>query len=474
MTEMMLTLRTRLAVGSTAVFGVLLTGLSLVSYQQLAGRLNDDVTERLTQLTAGLHGYLRVGEVAASVEFDANDSDEAMFVHEATRYYQIYDVATGRLLAASNAMTPMGLHFTPDEVETYRAHPVTFDIQTQYGRIRVSNSVSTEANGRGYLLQVGVSLATLDAALTRYRALLWWRVPAGLLLALVGAWWLSGFALRPLAHMSDVAGKIDINTLTERVPVRGVADELDRVGLAFNDTLARLEHAVGEMRQFSAALAHELRTPLAALRGEIELSLRAATSDAQRQVLGSQIEEIDRLTRLIDHILTLARAEGGQIRLNFVPVNLSDLAASLVSQLEPIADAQSITLRCEAPEPVTVHGDPGWLQRLLLNLLDNALKFTHEHGRVVVRTWRDGHTARIDVEDTGPGLSPEDASHMFERFFRADQSRSSSTPGAGLGLSLVQWIVAQHHGTISVESRLGEGTTFAVTLPLAPRDMSES
>ena len=178
------------------------------------------------------------------------------------------------------------------------------------------------------------------------------------------------------------------------------------------------------------------------------------------------MEEIDRLTRLIDHILTLARAESGQIRLTHAPVNLTDLASSLVSQLEPIAAAKSIDLRCEPSEAVVVNGDAGWLQRLLLNLIDNAVKFTREHGRVVVRVLRSGAHARIDVQDTGIGLSPADAQQVFERFFRADPARSSSTEGAGLGLNLVQWIAAEHHGTVTVQSRLGEGSTFTVTLPI--------
>jgi signal transduction histidine kinase len=221
------------------------------------------------------------------------------------------------------------------------------------------------------------------------------------------------------------------------------------------------------MRQFSAALAHELRTPLAALRGEIELARRTPGSNpAQQDRFASQMEEIDRLTRLIDQILTLARAESGQIRLTRAPVNLSDLVASLVEQLEPIAAAKSIELRCEPSPAVVVDGDAGWLQRLLLNLVDNALKFTRENGRVVVRVTREGAAARIDVQDTGVGLSPADARQAFERFFRADPARSSATAGAGLGLSLVQWIAAQHRGTVTVQSRLAEGSTFTVTLPV--------
>jgi signal transduction histidine kinase len=284
-----------------------------------------------------------------------------------------------------------------------------------------------------------------------------------------------------------------VRTLERRLPVRGAGDELDRVVDAFNATLERLEVAVGHMRQFSAAMAHELRTPLAALRGEIDLAWHAPGATAgQRERFGSQLEEIDRLTRLIDRILTLARAESGQIKLARAPVDLSELALRLVDQLEPIAAAKSIELRCEpatsatasttasaatsasaaaatATEmaaPVVVEGDAGWLERLVLNLVDNAIKVTPEDGRVVSRVAREGGHARIDVEDTGMGLSPGDAQRVFERFFRADASRSSTTEGAGLGLSLVQWIAEQHGGVVSVRSRFGAGSTFTVTLPI--------
>lgn len=464
---MTLTLRARLATITAIVFGLLIAGLSLASYQVLARRLDADVTERLTQLTDGLHGYLRFSGDTASVAFDATDNDQTVFVHEATRYYQVYDVATGHLVAASTVITSLGLQLTLGEVQAFRARPQPFDIETEYGRLRISNSVKTLPDGRTYLLQVGVSLSPMDATLRHYRDLLWWRVPLALLLGTFAAWWLSEFALRPLSRMAEAARQVDVNALDRRLPVRGAGDELDRVASAFNETLGRLEHAVGEMRQFSAALAHELRTPLAALRGEIELTLRAqGATQPQKESYASQIEEIDRLTRLIDQILTLARAGAGQIRLTFAPVDVGDLADSLVGQLEPIAEAHSIELRCEHSDPVVVDGDVVWLQRLLLNLLDNALKYTPSHGRVAVRVSRAGHHARIDVQDTGIGLSPGDAHQVFEQFFRADPARSSSIPGAGLGLSLVQWIAAQHRGAVTVQSRLGEGSTFTVTLPI--------
>jgi len=262
------------------------------------------------------------------------------------------------------------------------------------------------------------------------------------------------------------AKAIDIRTLGKRLPTRGARDELDDVANAFNDTLARLENSVAEMRQFSTALAHELRTPLTALRGEIELTrLRGGHAEADDRAFVSQIEEIDRLRRLIEQILTLSRAESGQIPLAFTPLDLSELARSLVEQLEPVAQANALTLRCDAVHDVIVDGDAGWLRRLIINLIDNALKFTPPGGSVIVRVSHDSSHARLDVEDTGIGLTAADARRVFERFFRADPSRSSTIEGAGIGLSLVRWIAERHHGSVTVASRPGEGSTFTVELP---------
>jgi two-component system, OmpR family, heavy metal sensor histidine kinase CusS len=385
---------------------------------------------------------------------------------------QLYDAASGRLLLQSPGLAPLGLRLTTAEVGMFVKDPATIDIATEYGRVRISNTLVNATDGHAYLLQVGLSLAAMDAALRRYRDPLLWRGPVALIAAVAAAWWLSGLALRPLTRLSAAVHTIDVDTLQRRLPVRGAGDELDDVARAFNATLSRLEHAVGEMRQFSAALAHELRTPLSALRGEIELALRKpGTDDSQRTTLVSQIEEIDRLKRLIDQILTLARAEVGQIPVNVAAVDLSALATMVVEQLEPVADARGIELRGESRGPVVVAGDAAWLERLLLNLIDNALKFTSPGGRVRVIVGREGPGAMLQVVDTGAGMTPEVVSHAFERFYRGDPARSS-TAGAGLGLSLVQWIVDRHDGTIAIESALGQGTTVHVSFPATTRRLA--
>ncbi len=275
-------------------------------------------------------------------------------------------------------------------------------------------------------------------------------------------------SLAPLLRLADETRAIGIKDLQRRVTVRGTGDELDDVAMALNDTLARLGQAIGEMRQFSTALAHELRTPLAALRGEIELaSLRL--DQAASEGTASQLEEIDKLTRLIDQLLTLARAEAGDIQTARAPVDLGALISSVLDQLELVAQDQGILLTAELSGRIVVRGDAQWLERLLLNLVDNALKFTARGGRVTVRLAREDKAAVMRVTDTGAGIRADILPHIFERFFQADPSRSTPTRGirgAGLGLSLVKWIVDRHQGSISVESQPGAGSTFTIRLPL--------
>jgi heavy metal sensor kinase len=465
-----LTLRSRLTLIYAAVFGVLLASLGVASYRAMAYQLDADVTDRLTELTSGLHGYVRFNDAQPAVVFDTNDPEESAFVAEATRYYAIFDATSGELIVQSDALAPLGLQFTPAEVRQFGDRPATFDLQTDYGRIRLSNSVLTTPDGGRYLLQVGVSLAALDRVLRRFLALLLITVPLGLLITLAVGRWMARVALKPLTQVAQAAHAIDIGDL-RRLPVRGVDDELDEVASAFNDTLARLEHAVGEMRQFSTALAHEIRTPLAALRSGIEMAMFEPIGENARRRLADQLEEIDKLKRMIGQILTLARAEAGEIPLAESDVDLGAHGSSIVDQIEAVARAKGVDLRCERMESATVRGDPEWLKRVILNLLDNAIRFTPPGGEIVVTVMRDSDAACLAVQDSGIGIPVEAQPHIFDRYYRADPARSAGGDGAGLGLSLAKWVVERHRGRISLQSTPGAGSTFTVHLPLAGRSI---
>ena len=465
---MTLPLQTRLILFCTVTFTLLLTVFSFASYRLLAQQLDLDVSADLAALTDGLHGYVRIEDGVPSIVFDEKDADQAAFVQAATRYYQIYDGKDGQLLVQSPGLEPLGLHLAPGEVRMFLDDSKPYDIQTAYGRFRISNSVIASSASRRYLLQVGASLDPMDAVLKRYLDLLLLRAVPSLFVTLFAVWWMARRALAPLTTLATEARRVKIGTLDRRLPTRGTSDQLDEVAIAFNETLAHLEGAVDEMRQFSSALAHELRTPLAALRGEMELALLRSASELEwRTSAASQIEEIDKLTRMVNQLLTLARAESGEIALAHEAVDLGALAATITEQLEPVAQARDLDLHCVVHQPVTVTGDRGWLERLLLNLLDNAIKYTPSRGHIRVGVSRENHRARVDVSDTGPGIPADAVPHIFERFYRVDPARSSTVEGAGLGLSLAKWIVDRHQGRIDVRSEPGAGSTFTIWLPVS-------
>jgi heavy metal sensor kinase len=461
-----LPLRTTLSLAYTAVLAVVLTALAFGYHSMVVQQLDAAATLSLQEKTRGLHGYLRFDSGSPVLSYDTSDPEEAAFIGDVSRYYQVYDATSGRLLTQSPGMESLGLRYTPAEIAELRARSEPDDVDTDRGRLRVFSTVIPAAAGQQYLVQVGELLDGVDRAVAQTETLLFWRSLAGLLVAVLLGWWLAGLALSPLARLASATRTIGIGRLHDRLPVRGAGDELDQVADAFNQALGRVEKSVGEMRQFSAALAHELRTPIAILRGEAELELtRPLSGEARQERLISQVEEYDRLTRLINQILTLARAEAGEIQLSRAPVALGSVAAAVTEQIEPVASARRITLTCEAESAVTVVGDTGWLERLLLILLDNAIKYTADDGGVRVRVLRDGDAALLTVEDSGVGIAPEALPHLFDRFYRADGGAARHASGAGLGLALAKWIVEHHRGTIEVSSTPGAGSTFAVRLP---------
>ena len=461
-----LSLRTSLTLIYTGMLALLLSGLALGYHRVLVRQLDSESTAVLEEVTRGLHGYLRFDAGQPVLEYNKTDPAAVTFIEEATRYYQIYDAASGALLVQSPALESLGLHYTPDEVRAVRENPRVEELQTDRGRLRLQSSLMIPAPGEIYLLQVGEPLDRLDRAIEGFERLLFWQIVAGLLVAGIASYWMAGRALAPMASLARATRAIGITNLQQRVPVRGAHDEIDDVAHAFNQALERVEHAVGEMRQFSAALAHELRTPLAVLRGETELALnQAQTPEELRQRLGIQLDEFDKLTRLINQILTLARAEAGEIVLASDSVDLAALSRSIAEQLETVAAARGVGLTCETSGPVVVTGDAGWLERLLLILLDNAIKFTPGGGRIAVRVSGADGRAQVDVSDTGPGIPAASLPHIFERFYRADPARSRHTEGAGLGLALAKWIVDRHGGTIDAAAEPQRGSTFTISMP---------
>jgi heavy metal sensor kinase len=462
-----LALRTKLTLFYFITVSVLLTGFALIYYNVLSVGLDGDLTQEVIDRTEGLIGYLHFADGQPVLQYDANDPDEVTFINTATRYYQIYDIRTGKMLDQSDEFRATAVLYSVSDVAHYaQTAPSFVDVQTDELKLRLRNVV-VPVNGAPYLLVVGASLQTVEDTLDSFKKKLAWLIPTGVLLASLASWFMAGKALEPVAALGKAAGQIGVADLHQRLPVRGTGDELDYLAIQFNETFARLEKAVDEMKQFTASISHEFRTPLAVLRGEAEVALmQSSTTEQYRRVLASQLEEFEKLTRMINQLLMLARAESGEVAITHEPVDLSSMAQSIAEQLEPVAASKNVSLAWQCDPGVIVSGDAGWIERIVLNLVDNAIKFTAPGGHVSVRVSKNGTGRTLEVSDDGMGIPPDSIPHVFERFYRADPSRANRADGVGLGLSLVKWAVDQHHGAINVESRPGKGTTFRVSFPV--------
>ena len=300
-----------------------------------------------------------------------------------------------------------------------------------------------------------------------------WLELVGLSLSVLALGGLGGYVLArrslgPLARMAEDARRITADQLHERLPAEESSTELHQLREAFNETLARLERSFEQLRRFSADASHELRTPLTALRSVGEVGLRnARTVEDYREVVGSMLEEVDRLTRLADELLTLARAEAGEARLRMEPVDLSALVREVADRLSVLAEERGQALDACVDGAVMVHGDRLALRQALTNLVDNAIKYSPEGTRVILESGATADQAFVAVKDEGPGIAPEHRERVFERFYRVDKSRSREMGGTGLGLSLVKWTAEAHGGHVELESDEAGGSTFRLVLPRA-------
>jgi two-component system OmpR family sensor kinase len=317
------------------------------------------------------------------------------------------------------------------------------------------------------LVQVGMSRENLVATRRRFLLGMAAVLPIALVLAGGGGWMLARRALRPVDRMTESARRISAEHLTKRVDETGAGDELDRLAQTLNAMLSRLDAAFQEMRQFTADASHELQTPLTILKGEMEVALRSPRSPEEYQrILKSALEEIDRIARLVEGLLLLARADAGVLRMDRRTVDLAQLIEEVYGQTRILAEARSLKFRLGPVEPISMQGDYAHLRRLLLNLVDNAVKYTPPDGRVTVSLESSGGWASLRVEDTGMGIPREDQARIFQRFYRSAEARSRGEGGAGLGLCIARSIAEAHGGRIEVESATGRGSTFTVLLPI--------
>jgi two-component system, OmpR family, heavy metal sensor histidine kinase CusS len=297
--------------------------------------------------------------------------------------------------------------------------------------------------------------------------LAWCGLPA-LGLALGGGWWLMRKAFAPVAALTSAAERINEHNLGERLPRTGEGDELDRLTEVFNDMTERLHHSFQRIREFTLHASHELKTPLTVMHGELETALREpGLASEQRERLESELDEVQRLTKIVDGLTLLTRADAGQISLARETVRLDELLLEACGDAQSLARTNEIEVSIGACEELTVMGDRHRLRQLLLNLTDNAVKYNARKGTITLSLRRAGDSAEIAITNTGKGISPAMLPRIFDPFFRGDSSHSHEVEGCGLGLSIARWIVSAHGGSIQIASTPNQLTTATVRLPLA-------
>jgi heavy metal sensor kinase len=289
-------------------------------------------------------------------------------------------------------------------------------------------------------------------------------LPVAVLVAAFGVWWISRKALQPLQDVANAAEQIHAKALGQRLPQRSVNDEIGRLVHVLNDTFNRLERSFAQATRFSSDASHELKTPLTIMRGEIESALRSEVVDP-RIVLDGLLEQTERLSGIVEKLLLLSRADAGALTLRKEPLDLSAMCHELVEDAEILALRKKITTKSEISPAIVVYADESYLRRILLNLLDNAVRYNVEGGTLSISLGKSDSLAVFRIANTGPEIPPEHENRIFERFYRADPSRSSDTVGSGLGLSICRELVLAHGGDIWLERVQPGWTAFALTLP---------
>jgi heavy metal sensor kinase len=461
-----LSIRARLTIWYAAALLAILAVVSALSYSVLRWSLLQQVDVSLATVAQIVRETDERGAGGSEVERAIRELLGPGF---SDQFFQFLD-PEGRSRFRSGPPPAAALPLSPEARDNAARGQRTFETleDPRGGPVRLL-TVPVLRSGRSVeIIQVSAPLARTREALARYLTTLLALVPVAVGLGAAGGAVLAGRALSPVRGMSKAARQITAEDLHRRLARRGAGDEIDHLADTLNTMLAGLEAAFAQAKRFSADAAHELRTPLTALKGEMEVALRAARSPEEyRRVLHSGLEEVEHLIRLVEDLLLFSRSAAAlgppPERVELEPLVLEALEAGARR-----AQGAGVTVRADALEPAAVLGDAGALRRALGNLVDNAVKYTPAGGKVELSLLAGEGQARIVVRDTGIGIDPADAARIFDPFVRLDAARSRDAGGAGLGLALVRAIVDAHGGAIAVDSVPGAGSRFTISLPLAP------
>jgi heavy metal sensor kinase len=447
----------------------LLTGVFLLfgagMYQALRHYLKESLADSMQRRNRQITALLLAG-VEKTGESYVIDEIKARYAPENYDRFVRLSRQDGTVVYASGRAAG----FDPSGLAPFTAgKPRRIAVLPDGNRLLVVASEYRTASGRGYVIESGGPMQPIDTILSHLLFLLLLGVPVVVLVAVGGGYVLVGRALGPMVQTVNSAERITLHNLDERLPLSHTGDELEDLSVALNRVIARLSEALEQNRRFLADASHELRTPLAALRGEMESVVeqtRALPELSDRA--GSALEEVDRLSKIVDALFAISRLDAGEAQHAWERFDLASLAASTTEQMSLLAEDKGVSVSCNAQGSVCVEGDRARIKQVVVNLLDNAIKYTPEAGAINLNVRARENRAVIEVADTGIGIPPAAVPHIFERFFRVDNARSREAGGAGLGLAIVKSICAAHGGQVEVESAEGRGSRFTVELPLAP------
>lgn len=458
-----MTLRARLALLYTAIVVGILLIFGVAVYVAVSASLINEIDNNLQSTATRVIPNIYVGEGG---ELMVKSTPDVEFATDS--FIQIWDREDTLKTASANIKNIT----QPLDASTLHAgSPVFRDVilTTEAGdaHLRVLTVPLVIGDRPIGAIQVGASLSVVDATQQALLVVLIIGVLISVSIAGLASWVSTQQALSPLEDVTETALQITrADDLSRRIPYLGPPqDEIGQLIHAFNQTLGRLENLFNTQRRFLADVGHELRTPLTVIKGNVDLMRMMKEMDEES--MDSIESEVERMTRLVGDLLLLAQAESGKLPLQRKEVELDSLILEVMQQMRVLARGK-LKLRIGSIDQVVVCGDKDKLKQVFVNLIQNAIRYTPEGGEVVVAVGKNDHQAVVTVEDNGPGIPPEDLPYIFERFYRGEKSRTRTKDGKGfgLGLSIAYWIVKNHEGSIDVESRVGEGTTFRIFLPV--------
>ncbi|MBK5293668.1 MAG: heavy metal sensor histidine kinase [Acidobacteriia bacterium] len=459
-------LRLRLTLSYVIIFTILLAAVGALFRQQLKSSLDNNTTLILDEEAATVKGYLQIEHNVPVWKYDPKDTEEAFIVQRLRRIFLLTG-SDGRVLEVSDAYNSLGVESKKELQSMLGAGKPVWRVRKddRNSSYLIRSAVLTDDGGRKFLLTIGRTLDANEKLLSQFTRNYFTIVPLFLLASSALGWIMAGRALSPVNDVVRAAQSITGDNLGLRIPPRGAGDELDHLIEAFNSMVDRLQSSFSQVRQFSIDVSHELRTPLTAVRGELEVALFSArTVEQYRDAIATAIESVEQLSQVVRALLHLSQAETGLVALDKTSLDLTAIVNNVVDQFQIPAEMEGIHMQ-SLLEPCRIEGDKIQIERLISNLLSNAIRYTGKGGTVLVGLRSAGNRVELSVEDTGRGIPSKHIPHIFERFYRVSDGNVDPERGLGLGLSFVAWIAKVHGAKINVLSEPGAGSRFEVNFP---------